>query len=330
MENYKLIGRQVGAQGDVKMTAEMKAIFEASYSLSIEEQKILFLAVIEAGEQNIPIKSGNKVWIKAETYARIFNVDIETASANMLKGGMDLFDAWFEYQEVSPVTGHVCEVKSRWISSIATIKNAGAIGLDLAVGVIASMKVLEVGYIIHGLKQVGGLTGAYALRLYEMLIQWKDLGKTPELSVEDLRLQLGLSDEYLAMSDFKKRVLDLAITKINEHTDIDVCYKQRKNGRVIRGFIFNIELKAGKHSTVPKTALRDVNTCDMFTECELTDKQLATIVANPKFKSDYVALIASTHPACFSAEQWEAEMVSRIKKNPSQFDKRPLEYYLDC
>lgn len=326
MENYKLIGRQAGAQGDV----EMKAVFEASYSLSIEEQRILFLAVIEAGEQKIPIKNGNKIWIKPETYARIFNVDIETASANMLKGGMDLFDAWFEHQEVSPTTGHICEVKSRWISSIATIKDAGYIGLDLAVGVIASMKILEVGYIIHGLKQVGGLTGAYALRLYEMLIQWKELGKTPELSVENLRFQLGLSDEYLAMSDFKKRVLDLAVSKINEHTDINVCYEQRKHGRVVRGFIFKIDMKAGKSAITSKTTTRDVNTGDMFTECELTDKQLATIAASPKFKSDYVTLISSTHPACFSAEQWETEMVSRMKQNPSQFDKQPLERYLDC
>lgn len=330
MSNYKLIGRQVGAQGDVEITAEIKAVLESSYSLSVEEQRILFLAVVEAGEQKIPIANGKKIWIQPETYARIFNVDIETASANMRKGGMDLFEASFQYEEVSPYTGYESRAKCRWISSIATIKGSGAIGLDLAFGIIASMKILEVGYIIHGLKQVGGLTGAYALRLYEMLIQWKELGKTPTLAVEDLRLMLGLRDEYPAMSDFKKRVLDLAVSKINEHTDINVCYEQRKHGRVIRGFIFKIDMKAGKSAITSKTTTRDVNTGDMFTECELTDKQLATIAASPKFKSDYVTLISSTHPACFSAEQWETEMVSRMKQNPSQFDKQPLERYLDC
>ena len=327
MPKHKIVGRQAGAQGDVVMTTEMKAVFDASYSLSIEEQRILFLAVIEAGEQKIPIECGKMIWIEPETYARIFNVDIKTASASMRKGGNDLFENSFRYEEVCPSTGHTSRTKSRWITSIG-IRSDGAVGIDLAFGIIASMKILEAGYIVHGLKQIGGLTGAYALRLYEMLIEWKAFGRTRELSVEKLRLQLGLNDEYLAMCDFKKRVLDLAVSKINEHTDITVKYEQHKHGRNIRGFVFKIELKAGKPATSPKSTMRDVNTCDMFTECELTDKQLNMIAANPEFKSDYITLVNSTHPANFSEAAWEAEMISRMKQNPSQFNKKPLEQYL--
>jgi plasmid replication initiation protein len=45
------------------------------------------------------------------------------------------------------------------------------------------------------------------------------------------------------MDVFKKGVLDLAITQINEHTDIVARYYQHKAGRVITGFTFTIKPK---------------------------------------------------------------------------------------
>ena len=55
---------------------------------------------------------------------------------------------------------------------------------------------------------------------------------------------MGLSDdEYKAMCDFKKRVLDLAVNEINEKTDLTVSYTQEKRGRTITGFKFTVRTK---------------------------------------------------------------------------------------
>ena len=51
------------------------------------------------------------------------------------------------------------------------------------------------------------------------------------------------------MSDFKKRVLDLAVSQINEHTDITVNYEQHKAGRIITGFTFKLKKKHPKDVT---------------------------------------------------------------------------------
>ena len=57
----------------------------------------------------------------------------------------------------------------------------------------------------------------YSVRLYELLIQWKTAVKTPVFELSLFRGQMGLNDdEYKDMSNFKKRVLDLAINEINE------------------------------------------------------------------------------------------------------------------
>jgi plasmid replication initiation protein len=47
----------------------------------------------------------------------------------------------------------------------------------------------------------------------------------------EFRNRLGLlDDEYTAMHNFKKRVLEPSIQQINEHTDINVTYEQHKKG----------------------------------------------------------------------------------------------------
>ena len=60
------------------------------------------------------------------------------------------------------------------------------------------------------------------------------------------------------MHHFKSRVLEAAISQINEHTDIKATYEQHKQGRTITGFSFKF-----KQKQQPKIeAKRDPNTPD--------------------------------------------------------------------
>jgi len=69
------------------------------------------------------------------------------------------------------------------------------------------------------------------------------------------------------MHHFKSRVLETAITQINEHTDIKATYEQHKQGRTITGFSFKF-----KHKQQPKIEVkRDPNTPDFF--IKMTDAQ---------------------------------------------------------
>ena len=102
----------------------------------------------------------------------------------------------------------------------------------------------------------------YALRLYELIIQWASAKKTPIFEIQEFREKLGVDpNEYSRMFDFKKYVLDLAVKQINENTDIQVKYEQHKHGRTIYGFSFNfVQIK---DSDTPE---RDPNTRDWVEE----------------------------------------------------------------
>jgi len=127
---------------------------------------------------------------------------------------------------------------------------------------------LEKHFTSYQIQQVTQLTGKYAIRLYELLIAWREIGKVPQIELSEFRAKLGVEDdEYKAMNHFKSRVLEPSIKQINQYTDITVSYEQRKRGRTITGFSFKF-----KQKSQPKIEVkRDPNTPDFFVK--MTDAQ---------------------------------------------------------
>ena len=119
------------------------------------------------------------------------------------------------------------------------------------------------------LKKTSDFKSVYAVRLYELLMQWKSVGKTPMYELNKFRSQLGIGvNEYDRMEAFKRRVLDIAIKQINEFSDITVKYEQHKKGRAISGFSFTFKQKK---TNLPITDKRAPNTIDIFSK--MTDSQ---------------------------------------------------------
>jgi len=94
----------------------------------------------------------------------------------------------------------------------------------------------------YALADVMQLAGAHAYRLYELLIQYLEIGKR-EIAVEDLRRWLDLGEKYNALYDLKKRVIDPAVSQINDRTPLQVSYVQKKSGRTITHLTFSFYKK---------------------------------------------------------------------------------------
>jgi len=90
--------------------------------------------------------------------------------------------------------------------------------------------------------------------------------------IEEFRNKLGVeSTEYSRMTDFKKRVLDVAVEQINELSNIRIKVIQHKKGRSISGFSFTfVEIE-----TKPKE--RDPNTIDWVQQDQKPKREKMTI-----------------------------------------------------
>ena len=260
-----------------QLVTKDNSLIGASYNLGVVEQRLIFLAIIEAREQKTLIEAGGLLRIYAQSYAKQFDVEKHTSYEAMKRAVEGLYEAGFAYSKIDKQSGKMGRYKSRWVDKIGYIDDLGCVELVFASDVIPLITRHEARYTEYELKQVVGLQSEYAIRLYELIIQWRSVGKTNPISLAELREKLGLVDEYKRIEAFKRRVLDLAVKQINEHTDITVDYEQHKQGRVITGFTFKFRIKDKvKKALEPK---RDADTPDMLTSLKMTDKQRGTFAA---------------------------------------------------
>lgn len=216
----------------------------ATYSLGVAEQRLIFLAIIEAREQNKFINVGKSLRIYAKSYEKLFNVAKHTAYEAMKRAVDGLYEAGFSYVKSDEASGKPITYKSRWVDKIGYANDLGCVELVFSSDVIPMITRLETQYTEYELKQISSLQSEYAIRLYEQLIRWRSVGKVPQMKLEELRNKLGVEPEkYQQMNNFKAKVLDRAIKQINEHTDITATYIQHKQGKVITGFTFSFKQK---------------------------------------------------------------------------------------
>jgi plasmid replication initiation protein len=90
------------------------------------------------------------------------------------------------------------------------------------------------------IKYINALNSTYAIKMYKLLKQYKTI-KTRVFTLEELKSQLGIVDTYRKYSNFKQKVLDVFINKINENTDINVEYYEMKVGKSVDSIEFEIK-----------------------------------------------------------------------------------------
>ena len=235
------------------------ALMNASYNLEVTEQRLILLAIINARETHQGITSDSKLEIHANDYASQFHVTKEAAYKALKTAVNNLFERQFSFKEETKKGIGV--VRSRWVSRIKYIDDSAILEITFAPDVVPLITRLEKHFTSYQIQQVTQLTGKYAIRLYELLIAWREVGKVPQIELSEFRAKLGIEDdEYKAMNHFKSRVLEPSIKQINQHTDITVSYEQHKRGRTITGFSFKF-----KHKQQPKVEIKhDPNSPDFF------------------------------------------------------------------
>ncbi|WP_180172966.1 replication initiation protein RepM [Acinetobacter sp. YH12036] len=244
------------------------SLINASYTLSLVEQRLILLAIIEARETGKGIDTDTFLEIHAQHYADRFHVDVKNTYAMLSEAVMTLFNRQVTYMTMDEKRNKPEKRVVRWVSGISYVEGAGIVKLRFAPEIVPLITRLEQNFTSYELMQVSNLN-LYATRLYELLVCWRSTGKTPIIEISEFRSRIGLQEhEYKPMNNFKNRVLEPAIKQINEHTDITVKVEQHKTGRSITGFSFKFKQKQQPKSIESN---QDLNTTDLF--AKMTDAQ---------------------------------------------------------
>lgn len=235
------------------MIVKSNKLINASYYLTLSEIRLLDLALSELSDYEECEKHITTlpefVEVRAEQYAEVYGVSMDTAYSALQEASEQLFGRYFTYQVRSEkYPSHFEERKARWVQEIGYINGKGAVTLSFTKSLVELAGRLKGSFSRYHLCQKAPLTSIYAHRLYEMMMQWRLSAKeVPYVTYWDLRNRFEIKeDEYERVANFKARVLDPAVKQINDLTDINVSYEQAKEGRTIVGFVFKFKFKKGK------------------------------------------------------------------------------------
>lgn len=216
-------------------------VIEAGYKLTLNEQRVV-LACIGQVNSTQELKATDEFELSAKDFSKLFSVSDVNAYQALIDVTKTLFDRYVVVDNPYPNRPKITSLKVHWISSIKYIPDEGKIILMFAQDILPYLSELKAVFTKYKLEDIGKMTSVYAIRLYELLIQWNSTG-TREIELNWLKKKFQIEDSYERMSDFKKRVIDPAIKDINQHSNLEVQWQQRKTGRRVTHLIFNFTEK---------------------------------------------------------------------------------------
>jgi len=208
------------------------SLIEASYKLSLQEQRLLFICIGKINPLDvIPRKNFE---ITAQEFFDAFPDMGRENAENCLQEAADKISERWIY-----IHWKHKEEKIRWVQGQVKYSTGLAkielIFSDLIMPYLTQLKNKFTGISI---KNISSLKRTYSIRLYELLIQYKEIGYR-KITVEDFRSMLNIEDKYKEYKDLKKYVISPAIKELEEKSNITIKFDTERKGRNIYALLFS-------------------------------------------------------------------------------------------
>jgi plasmid replication initiation protein len=212
-------------------------IIKGKQEMSLQEARIIRLLITQVVKEDKDLKTytcrikdlADFLGIHSENLYR----DIRGICKQLLKRTVDIGtgnpkDPWESFQ---------------WIQ-LAKYDNNGNITLMLSEQIKKYVIDLNCWFTQYPLGSILSMQSFYAIRLYELLKCYDGISRYEkeyyEFSLKYLREFFCCEDKFIRISDFKRKVIDIAIKEINDKTDIWIDVEYVKLGRAINSIKFYI------------------------------------------------------------------------------------------
>ena len=212
------------------VVVKANSLIEASYRLSIDEVRILALTI-----GTMDPKSNQKIFdFTVADFVREFpEISQDNAYKQIQAAIKRIYDRSVKTEDKERIT------EFRWVSSRTYFKKEGRFRIAMTDEVMPYLTQLKGQFTQYQLKHIAYFNSAHSIRIYELITQYRSVGSR-EITVEKLKEWLQVEESYSRWNNFKARVLDPAISEINEKSDLFVEYEPIKKGRKVTGIEFSI------------------------------------------------------------------------------------------
>ncbi|MDR5900382.1 replication initiation protein [Halomonas vilamensis] len=240
---------------DNPLIYKSNALVEASYRLSLYEQRIVLASIAQVRRDEL-LTDQQLYIVSAQQIANMAGISVDRAYQHLKTAVERLFRREVTLYEAPNGKGGAKVRLTRWVQEVVYQKDQGTIALRFSQPMIPYLSQLTEQFTKFGMQDVAKMTSAHAIRLYELLCQWRDIGKR-EVSVEWLREAFQLEGRYERIPDLKRWVIEPAVKQVNEHSPLWCKWDQRKTGRRVSHLIFTFGEKKSVKEQKPKTRTND-------------------------------------------------------------------------
>ena len=244
-----------------ELVVKSNQVVEASYRLSVLEQRVLISAIAKIPKQ-IAV-TDDEIYTVSTNDLQSIGVHEKTAYKELKLAVERLYE-----RSINLIDGSGSKI--RWVQRIDFNDSKSEIAIRFSKDILPYISNVKANFTQYLLSDVATMKSAYSFRLYELVAQYKNIGKRL-IGIDDLRLMLDVGKRYKTTGNLIAWVIQPSIDEINEVTNLTVTVEPKKTGRKYTHleFIIKVKAKATAHQIQ-----RDDTTGDLFSIENMTDKQI--------------------------------------------------------
>ena len=208
---------------------------EASYKLTLDEMRILLLTIGKI-DPNVEEHHRDFEFTVAE-FAESFGIDEKVAYQQVQTAVDKLGGRWAVLEDTPKV-----KRKAVFLTDQTYFKCEGRFQIVLHEKLMPFVSAIKDKFTKYNLEYVAKFSSFHAIRLYEILAQYRSIGWR-EIELKELKEWLQIADKYERWDNFKQWLLKPSITEINEKSDLVIEFEPIKRGRAIVALRFTINKK---------------------------------------------------------------------------------------
>lgn len=257
-------------------------LVEASYRLTITEQKIMYMIISQINKSDTNFKDYT---FSVAEFIKIIGLKGKSAY-NELKSTIRLLRSRTFTVKYS-MNGKNKELITGWI--VNAEYEEGLLKFNIDPKLKPFLVQLKREFTAMSLNNLMQLKSTYSPRIYELLKQYLKIGERT-FDFEELKDILAIGEgEYKLYSHFKSRVILKAQSELKEKTDINFEFEEIKTGRKVTSLKFYI--KPNKKVTAPKeNRAIDEIVADVETPLDIIEHDIKQImdITNHEFNENTV------------------------------------------
>jgi plasmid replication initiation protein len=247
-------------------------LVKGRYQLTKEEQNFIYLIVSQINKEDTKFKE-YKIHIK----------ELENAELTQKQYGRYREFAKSLLSKVITIEDDTEILTANWFSSLKYIKGTGVIKAKISDDLKPYLLQLKTEFVQAKLPTLLQFNSKYSSRLFLLLKSDFDRQKKHKQNlfiiydIEELNKKFELPKSYKQYSNFKDKFLLQSLEEINENTDLQIDYFERKTGRKITSIEFCISHKEKTESQIRKE-LEQTKTLSDYLPTGLSNKAISILL----------------------------------------------------